>query len=98
MLQVRRTRNEIFGTGTFEVLQADNPSVLAFLRQVGNEIVLCVNNLSRFAQPVQLNLVRFEGRVPVELAGGVPFPSIGQLPFLLTLGSYGFYWFDLVEQ
>jgi maltose alpha-D-glucosyltransferase/alpha-amylase len=98
MLQVRRSRSEIFGTGGFEVLPADNPSVLAFLRQVGDDIVLCVNNLSRFAQPVQLNLARFEGRVPVELAGGVPFPRIGELPFLLTLGSYGFYWFDLVSE
>jgi len=98
MLQVRRTRSEIFGTGSFEVLNAENPSVLAFIRQLGDDVVLCVNNLSRFAQPVELNLARFEGRVPVELAGRVQFPRIGELPFLLTLGSYGFYWFDLLEQ
>jgi maltose alpha-D-glucosyltransferase/alpha-amylase len=98
MLQVRRSRAELFGTGTFEVLPAQNPSVLAFLRQSGDDIVLCVNNLSRFAQPVELNLARFEGRVPIEMAGRVPFPRIGSGPFFLTLGSYGFYWFDLVEQ
>jgi len=97
MLAVRRSRNEIFGTGSLEVLPADNPSVLAYIRQVGDDAILCVSNLSRFAQPVELNLARFEGRTPVELAGRVPFPRIGDLPFLLTLGSHGFYWFDLID-
>ncbi|HWC12156.1 MAG TPA: maltose alpha-D-glucosyltransferase, partial [Acidimicrobiales bacterium] len=97
-LQVRRSRAEIFGTGTFEVLPAENPSVLAFLRQLDGDIILCVNNLSRFAQPVELNLARFEGRIPVEMAGRIPFPMIGALPYFLTMGSYGFHWFDLVEQ
>ena len=97
-LQVRRSRAQIFGTGTFEVLPAENPSVLAFLRQLDGDIILCVNNLSRFAQPVELNLARFEGRIPVEMAGRIPFPPIGSLPYFLTMGSYGFHWFDLVEQ
>ncbi len=97
-LQVRRSRAAIFGVGTFEVLPAENPSVLAFLRQLDGDIILCVNNLSRFAQPVELNLDRFEGRIPVEMAGRIPFPPIGALPYFLTLGSYGFHWFDLVEQ
>jgi len=97
MLAVRRSRNEIFGTGSLEILPAENPSVLAFIRQVGDDAILCVSNLSRFAQPVELNLARFEGRTPVELAGRVPFPRIGELPFLLTLGSHGFYWFDLID-
>jgi maltose alpha-D-glucosyltransferase/alpha-amylase len=59
------------------------------------EVVVCVNNLSRFPQPVELDLRRFEGMVPVELLGGVPFPAIGELPYLLTLSGYGFYWFTL---
>ena len=54
-----------------------------------------VANLSRFPQPVELDLRRFEGRRPVELLGGVPFPEIGELPYLLTLAGYGFYWFRL---
>jgi maltose alpha-D-glucosyltransferase/alpha-amylase len=97
MLQIRKSRNEIFGTGSFEVLPAENPSVLAFVRQYGDDIVLCVNNLSRFAQPAELQLGRFAGRTPVELAGRVPFRRIGEGPFVLTLGSYGFYWFELVQ-
>jgi maltose alpha-D-glucosyltransferase / alpha-amylase len=96
MLQVRK-RHPLFGIGSFEVLTAENPSVLAYVREWENDVVLCVNNLSRFAQPVELSLQRFEGRTPIELLGRVPFPRIGELPYLLTLGPYGFYWFQIVE-
>jgi maltose alpha-D-glucosyltransferase / alpha-amylase len=96
MLQVRK-RHPLFGIGSFEVLTAENPSVLAYVRELGQDVVLCVNNLSRFAQPVELSLQRFEGRTPIELLGRVPFPRIGELPYLLTLGPYGFYWFQIVE-
>jgi maltose alpha-D-glucosyltransferase/alpha-amylase len=57
--------------------------------------MLCVNNLSRFPQPVELDLRRFVGVSPVETMGGVPFPPIGELPYLLTLPGHGFYWFTL---
>jgi maltose alpha-D-glucosyltransferase/alpha-amylase len=96
MLQVRK-RHPLFGIGSFEVLTAENPSVLAYVREWEGDTVLCVNNLSRFAQPVELSLQRFEGRTPIELLGRVPFPRIGELPYLLTLGPYGFYWFQIVE-
>jgi maltose alpha-D-glucosyltransferase/alpha-amylase len=74
--------------------------VLSYVREytdaTGNtDTVLCVNNLSRFPQPVELDLRRFEGVAPIELLGGVRFPEIGELPYLLTLGAYGFYWFRL---
>ena len=59
--------------------------------------MLCVNNLSRFAQPVELQLARLSGKMPVELFGRVPFPPIGELPYFLTLGGHGFYWFELVD-
>jgi maltose alpha-D-glucosyltransferase / alpha-amylase len=97
MLQVRK-RHPLFGIGSFEVLSAENPSVLAYIRELCDDVVLCVNNLSRFAQPVELSLQRFEGRTPIELLGRVPFPRIGELPYLLTLGPRGFYWFRLVEE
>jgi len=96
-LQVRHQHGDLFGMGGLEVLSAENPSVLAFLRQLEDRIVLCVNNLSRFAQPVELQLARLSGKVPVELFGRVPFPAIGDLPYLLTLGGHGFYWFELTE-
>ncbi len=103
MLQVRR-QHPLFGTGSFEVLAAENPSILAYVRSELDEetgrddTVLCVHNLSRFAQPVELNLDRWEGRTPVELLGRVPFPPIWKRAYFVTLGPYGFYWFQLVEQ
>ena len=96
MLEVRK-QHSLFGTGTFEVLPVDNPSVLAYARRQGDDVVLCVNNLSRFAQPAELPLQRFEGRAPIELLGRVPFPRIGELPYFITLGAYAFYWFQLVR-
>jgi maltose alpha-D-glucosyltransferase / alpha-amylase len=76
--------------------------VLSYVRQYvapdgTTDTVLCVHNLSRFPQPVELDLRRFEGVAPIELLGGVRFPQIGELPYLLTLGAYGFYWFRLPE-
>jgi maltose alpha-D-glucosyltransferase/alpha-amylase len=106
MLQVRKQHQEVFGLGTFEVLGAENPSVLAYVRELPRtegaereqrDVVLCVMNLSRFAQPVELQLGRFEGMQPVELLGRVPFPRIGELPYLLTLQGHGFFWFQLVD-
>ena len=63
-----------------------------------HEILLCVVNLSRGAQPVELDLARFQGRVPIELLGRTPFPPIGELPYLLTLAGHGFYWFLLSDR
>ena len=110
MLHVRR-QHSVFGTGRFEPISVDNPSVLAYVRdepellsedptapEHSNDTVLCVHNLSRFAQPVELPLGRFEGRQPIELLGRVPFPRVGQLPYLLTLAPYGFLWFDLSQE
>jgi maltose alpha-D-glucosyltransferase/alpha-amylase len=94
MIAVRR-QHPTFGQGSYGELSASNPSVLAFVREFGDDVVLCVNNLSRFAQPVELDLRRFEGRTPIELLGGVHFPRIGELPYLLTLPGHGFYWFLL---
>jgi maltose alpha-D-glucosyltransferase/alpha-amylase len=59
--------------------------------------VLCVHNLSRFAQPAELDLARWAGRSPVELLGRVPFPSVGAATYGVTLGPYGFYWFELMD-
>jgi maltose alpha-D-glucosyltransferase / alpha-amylase len=102
MLEVRR-EHPLFGIGALEVLTPENPSVLAYVRRLtgddGREdIVLCVNNLSRFPQPVELQLAHFAGKQPIELTGRVPFPPIGELPYFVTLHPYGFFWFQLVDQ
>ena len=83
--------------GNFEELGGSNPSVLAFVRQADGDgdTVLCVNNLSRFPQPIELNLQHWSACTPVELTGHVEFPRVGHLPYLLTLPGHGFYWFQL---
>jgi len=84
-----------FGRGTIEFLLPQNPRVLVFLRNFGDETLLCVFNLSRSAQFVELNLSDYRGRTPVELFAETRFPMIGDLPYLLTVGPHGFYWFRL---
>jgi maltose alpha-D-glucosyltransferase/alpha-amylase len=92
MLTVRKS-TQVFGRGRFTLLHPGNRKVLAYLREYGEEVVLCVANVSRSAQPVELDLRRLKGRVPVEMLGRTPFPPIGELPYLLTIPAYGFYWF-----
>jgi maltose alpha-D-glucosyltransferase/alpha-amylase len=105
MIEIRK-RHPVFGLGGYEELSSSNPSVLAFVRAYdgtghwpeGMDVtdrILCVNNLSRFPQPVELDLRRFRGVTPVECMGGVIFPPIGELSYLLTLPGHGFYWFQL---
>jgi maltose alpha-D-glucosyltransferase/alpha-amylase len=84
-----------FGRGTIEFLPAPNKKVLAYVRRYEEDVLLCVANVSRFAQPVELDLSAFEGWVPVEMLGYTDFPAIGKLPYFLTLGPYGYYWFEL---
>jgi maltose alpha-D-glucosyltransferase/alpha-amylase len=85
----------VFGEGTFEMLEPANLSIFAYIRTLGDTVVLCVNNLSHSAQPVELDLSRYRDRAPIEMLGQVPFPRIGELPYLLTLAGHGFYWFSL---
>jgi maltose alpha-D-glucosyltransferase/alpha-amylase len=96
IVRVRR-QYPVFGRGTLEFLHPENRHVLAYLRQHEGVTVLCVVNLSRFAQYVELDLSRFAGRVPMEMVGHVRFPSIGELPYLLTFGPHGWYWFELTD-
>ena len=100
MLGIRREL-PVFGTGGFEVLHAENPSVLAYLRTArdpdDDTTVLCVHNLSRFPQPCELMISHLAGLTPIELTGRIPFPEIGELPYFITLAPYGFYWFRLVD-
>jgi maltose alpha-D-glucosyltransferase / alpha-amylase len=75
--------------------RSGSATVLSFVREFGDDVVLCVNNLSRFPQPVELDLRQYEGYTPIELTGRVEFPQIGVLPYMLTLAGHGFYWFEL---
>jgi maltose alpha-D-glucosyltransferase/alpha-amylase len=99
MIEIRK-QHPGFGLGDFHELGGSNSSVLAYIREFVDEegtrdVVLCVNNMSRFPQPVELDLIVWKNWTPTELTGGVPFPAIGELPYLLTLPGHGFYWFSI---
>jgi maltose alpha-D-glucosyltransferase/alpha-amylase len=85
----------VFGRGALKFLNPSNRKVLAYIREADDEIVLCVANLSRFAQPAQLDLAEYEGMVPVEMLGYVEFPAISHQPYAVTLAPYGFLWLEL---
>ncbi|MCC7410899.1 MAG: maltose alpha-D-glucosyltransferase [Gammaproteobacteria bacterium] len=97
ILAVRKTQ-QAFGRGTIEFLRPGNRKILAYVREHQGTIILCVANLARTAQPVELDLSRFRGRAPVEMMGLTTFPPIGDLPYLLTLPGHGFYWFRLAAE
>ena len=92
-----RRKYHAFGRGSFEPLAPENRRVLAFLRRHGDEIILCVNNLARHAQYVELDLREFLGWSPMELWSGHAFPAIGEAPYLLTLNGRDFMWFKLAR-
>src|SRR5215207_7562584 len=85
----------VFGRGAIEFCHPENRKVLVYIRKGEGQTVLVVNNLSRFVQPVQLDLRQYDGWTPIEIIGETPFPRIGELPYFLTLGPHGFYWFRL---
>jgi maltose alpha-D-glucosyltransferase/alpha-amylase len=93
-----RRQYQVFGRGGFRLLYPKNRKVLAYLREYDGRTILCVANLARTPQAVELELSEFAGRTPVELDGGSIFPPIGQLAYLLTLSPYGFYWFLLADE
>jgi maltose alpha-D-glucosyltransferase / alpha-amylase len=90
-----RGSTRAFGRGRFTMLHPGNRKILAYLREYEDEVILCVANVGRTAQPVELELGAYKGRVPVEMMGRNAFPPIGDLPYLLTLHGYGFFWFRL---
>ncbi len=88
-------RQNAFGRGTIEFLHPENRKIFTCIRRYENEIILVVANLSRFVQPVELDLSAFQSLVPVELFGRAEFPLITDKPYPLTLGPHAFYWFSL---
>ena len=94
LIRVRKS-TRVFSRGTMDMLQPLNHRVLAFVREFEGAKILVVSNLSSQAQAAELELRRWKGTVPIEMFGGNPFPRVGDLPYLLTLGPYQFYWFRL---
>jgi len=96
LISVRKS-SKVFGRGSLTFVRPANRSVLVYVRQYENEVVLCIANLSRSAQAAEIDLATWRGRVPFELLGRTNFPPIGEGPYLVTLGPYGFFWFLLRE-
>jgi maltose alpha-D-glucosyltransferase / alpha-amylase len=92
-----RREHPVFGLGSYQALEPSNPHIYAHVRMHEQNVALCVHNLARSAQAVELDLGRYEGRYPVEMFGRTRFPRIGELPYLLTLAPRGFFWFLLAE-
>ena len=90
-----RKRHRAFGRGTLELLRPENRKVLAYIRRYESEQILCIANLSRFLQAVELDLSQWKGLVPVELFSGNEMPMVGEAPYFLTMGPHAFYWFAL---
>ena len=96
MIQTRKKYAAVFGSGDLRFIHSKNLKSLCYIRQHEDQIILVVNNLSRFTQPVELELGEFEDFIPVELLGRTEFPPIGQLPYFITLGPHNFFLFQLV--
>jgi maltose alpha-D-glucosyltransferase / alpha-amylase len=94
IIHVRKS-SRVLSRGSIEFLKPSNHRVLAYVRQLGEEKILVVNNLSKSAQAVELDLRQYKGSIPIEMFGGNLFPRIGDLYYLLTLGPYQFFWFRL---
>ena len=90
-----RKQHHVFGRGAVRFVKPENRKIFAFVREHEGETVLCVFNLSQFAQPVELDLADFEGRTPVEMLGKTRFPPVAKAPYQLALSPWGFYWFLL---
>lgn len=90
-----RRQYKAFGRGTIEFLYPKNKRILAYLRKYKDEVILCVVNLSRFSQPVELDLSAYKGWVPLEMMGKTEFPAIADAPYFLSLGQHTFFWFKL---
>jgi maltose alpha-D-glucosyltransferase/alpha-amylase len=87
-----------FGRGSMTFIRPANRAVLAYIREYKGEVILCVANLSRSAQATELDLSAWKERVPLEMLGRTRFPAIGEVPYMVTLAPYGFYWFELKER
>jgi maltose alpha-D-glucosyltransferase / alpha-amylase len=96
LIAVRKS-SKLFGRGSLSFIRPANRSVLVYVRQYQNEVLVCVANLSRSAQAAEIDLSPWRGRIPLELLGRTNFPPIGDNPYLITLAPYGFFWFQLCE-
>jgi maltose alpha-D-glucosyltransferase/alpha-amylase len=90
-----RKNYKAFGRGDMRFMHVDNPKILAFTRTYEDETILIVCNLSKYAQPAEIDLREFNGYVPVEIFSKNSFPLIKNEPYFFTLSAHSFQWFVL---
>ena len=95
LIRLRKKYANVLGRGTIEFLKSKNEKTLTYLRRYEDQILLIVNNLSRYTQPIELDLSEYNGFMPIEPFGNTNFPKIGELPYFITVGPHNFYWFKL---
>lgn len=98
LIQTRKKYASVFGRGDLTFIPSKNRKTLSYIRQYQNRIILVVNNLSRFTQPIELELREYEGFKPIELLGRTEFPPIGELPYFFTVGPHNFFLFELIPE
>jgi maltose alpha-D-glucosyltransferase / alpha-amylase len=92
----KRKQYKAFGSGDMKFMQSENSKILAFTRSYKEETILVVVNLSRYVQPVELDLEVYKGYVPVEIFSKNKFPTIkADAQYFLTLGGHECLWFIL---
>jgi maltose alpha-D-glucosyltransferase/alpha-amylase len=96
LIAVRKS-SKVFSRGSLSFIRPTNRSVLVYVRQYEDEVLICVANLSRSAQAAEIDLAPWRGRQPLELLGRTSFPVIGESSYLVTLAPYGFFWLQLCE-
>jgi len=96
LISVRKS-TQVLGRGSLAFIRPTNRSVLVYVRQYENEVLLCVANMSRSAQAAEIDLSPWRGRIPLEMLGRKSFPPIGDQPYVITLAPYGFFWFQLCK-
>ena len=90
-----RKKYKVFGRGSLEFLKPENIGVLAYIRSYEEQNVLCIANLSRTAEFVELNLSKYAGKFLLELFTGKIFPEIKDNNYILTMQPHSFFWFEI---
>tara|TARA_Y100001937_G_scaffold128708_1_gene207164 strand:+ start:114041 stop:117460 length:3420 start_codon:yes stop_codon:yes gene_type:complete len=87
-----------FSRGSLEFLRCENRKILAFFRELGDETVLVLANLSAQVQYAALDLGDHAGKVPVEMFSRHAFPRVTQQPYFFSFAPFSFYWFSLESE
>jgi maltose alpha-D-glucosyltransferase/alpha-amylase len=90
-----RKRLGVFGRGDLKFIESSNSKVLSFARTYDQQQVIVVANLSQFSQSTTLNLSEFKESDITEVFSQNRFRSVESSDYYITIGPYGYYWFQV---